>query len=410
MSDLSSFNITHFAGGKQNLKLVDSIPARASANLNPSSTSAASPSAAPLSVFSSNQSSSASSSPSFPPTLLQLFYPKDSINPAQKPQGGAEFYAHPIDLQSSSSSSIPPNGSTRRGTGAQNVSLEYQVFFPADFEWVWGGKLPGLYGGREGCSGGKDAGAMECFSTRLMWRSEGQGELYLYAPRDKQSAALCNDPQSVCDAEYGFSVGRGSFRFKRGDWTRVRQTVVLNTPGERDGWFWLDVDGVRVIQRWDVFYRDVPGAMGRSGSGQGRGTNEGKEVGGKTEGGGKGRDGKGDKDAPSEGGLFGSGGLLDGILRRRRRDGLVSRGRMPLIGEDGEQQFFDVGSQGQSDDEDSGSKLSSSEESESEDDELHATGFSGLFFSTFFGGHEKGWASPKDQYVWFKGFAMTVNG
>lgn len=38
-----------------------------------------------------------------------------------------------------------------------------------------------------------------------------------------------------------------------------------------------------------------------------------------------------------------------------------------------------------------------------------AFGFTGIFFSTFFGGHDPSWATPKDQYMWFKGFALTIN-
>ena len=38
-----------------------------------------------------------------------------------------------------------------------------------------------------------------------------------------------------------------------------------------------------------------------------------------------------------------------------------------------------------------------------------AFGFTGIFFSTFFGGHDSSWATPKDQYIWFKGFALTIN-
>ena len=66
-----------------------------------------------------------------------------------------------------------------------------------------------------------------------------------YAPKDKQTRALCaTPPESVCDAEYGLSIGRGSFRFAAGNWTHVKQTVVLNTPGVQDGAFALDVDGL----------------------------------------------------------------------------------------------------------------------------------------------------------------------
>lgn len=91
---------------------------------------------------------------------MQLFYPAGSVNPTTEPQGGADFYATPLDL-----------------ADARNVSLAYSVFFPADFDWVLAGKLPGIYGGHKTCSGGDDA--LSCFSTRLMWREGGAGELYL---------------------------------------------------------------------------------------------------------------------------------------------------------------------------------------------------------------------------------------
>ncbi|KAL1746496.1 polysaccharide lyase family 14 protein [Schizophyllum fasciatum] len=227
MSDLSAFNITHFAAGSDNLRL---------ATLPPDSQPPGSP--APDDGFSllSTDEGADSSSSDASRTALQLLYPADSINPAARPLGGAEFYAAPLDLSNASS-----------------VTLTYSVYFPLNFDWVLGGKLPGLYGGRDGCSGGDPA--EDCFSTRLMWRKGGVGELYLYAPKDKQPAALCDDPHSVCDAAYGLSVGRGAFRFPAGNWTTVSQTVSLNTPGKADGGFALDVNGVRVVARDDVYYR-----------------------------------------------------------------------------------------------------------------------------------------------------------
>lgn len=36
-------------------------------------------------------------------------------------------------------------------------------------------------------------------------------------------------------------------------------------------------------------------------------------------------------------------------------------------------------------------------------------GFIGLFFSTFFGGHTSDWATPKDQYTYYKDFQMWVS-
>lgn len=80
--------------------------------------------------------------------VLRVEYPKGSSNPANEPQGGIGFYAQPVEFREE----------------AKLVVLEYKVFFPKNFDFVKGGKLPGLYGGHEGCSGGADA--TSCFSTR----------------------------------------------------------------------------------------------------------------------------------------------------------------------------------------------------------------------------------------------------
>ena len=243
MSDLTPFKITSFPGSKQNLQIVTGIPAQASAL--PTSQKS-------LTLNDILEWDNATS-------VIQAFYPANSINPAQDPQGGAQFYASPLPVSS-----------------ARNVSLSYNVFFPVDFDWVLAGKLPGLYGGHTACSGGDEA--LDCFSTRLMWREGGVGELYLvrflhmwktedltqlffweqYAPKDKQTSALCADSQSTCDSAYGLSMGRGSFTWAAGGWTSVTQTVYLNSPGQQDGQFTLDVNGERVMERSDVFYRDVP--------------------------------------------------------------------------------------------------------------------------------------------------------
>jgi hypothetical protein len=140
-TDLSAFNITHFAAGRDNLEVVAGITLGVEDSVHADEST------------SWNHWTNASA-------MLQLFYPKDSINPARWPQGGSEFYAAPLDVSK-----------------AKNVTFEYKIFFPGDFEWVKGGKLPGLYGGHTGCSGGN--AALDCFSTRLMWRAGGAGELYL---------------------------------------------------------------------------------------------------------------------------------------------------------------------------------------------------------------------------------------
>ncbi|KAI0810875.1 polysaccharide lyase family 14 protein [Irpex lacteus] len=236
MTDLASFNISYFPYGQDNVAIVNGTT---TANASADNLSLATAATGTANTESSNSSAPPQPMMNGTDAALQLFYPAGSINPESEPQGGADFYASPIDLSK-----------------ANNVTLEYSVYFPADFDWVLAGKLPGLYGGHSGCSGGNDA--RSCFSTRLMWRAKGAGELYLYAPKDKQTKELCSaPPQSVCDQEYGLSVGRGSFNFTPGAWTHVRQTVTLNTPGGQDGGFVLEVNGQEVMRRADVFYRGV---------------------------------------------------------------------------------------------------------------------------------------------------------
>lgn len=63
-----------------------------------------------------------------------------------------------------------------------------QVAFDKDFDFVNGGKLPGVYGGHGECSGGlRNTG---CFSARLMWRRNGTGEGALAWVEDQEPLKL----------------------------------------------------------------------------------------------------------------------------------------------------------------------------------------------------------------------------
>lgn len=62
-------------------------------------------------------------------------------------------------------------------------------------------------------------------------------------------------PSSVCNPDYGASLGRGSFSFKSGSWTTIRQDVWLNAPGKSDGGFNLYANGKLVLHSDEIFYR-----------------------------------------------------------------------------------------------------------------------------------------------------------
>lgn len=93
--------------------------------------------------------------------MLQVLYSNGSYS--NNNQGGAQFYSlwnPPID-----------------SGGWKTMMVSYEVAFDNDFDWVKGGKLPGLRGGSlDGCSGGNQADGDNCFSTRIMWREGGMGE------------------------------------------------------------------------------------------------------------------------------------------------------------------------------------------------------------------------------------------
>ncbi|MCE8020592.1 hypothetical protein HOP51_10815 [Halomonas sp. MCCC 1A11036] len=154
---------------------------------------------------------------------LRVHYPAGTSSPGDEPRGGAGFYSDPPSLR-----------------GAERACLSYMVRFPADFDFVRGGKLPGLYGG-EAPSGGEDVDGKNGFSMRLMWREEGEGELYPY----------------VVGFE-GDSVGRGFWHFPVGRWVTVEQEIVLNDPDLDDGIARLWVDGRPVLEQQNVVFRTTP--------------------------------------------------------------------------------------------------------------------------------------------------------
>ncbi|KAI0333119.1 hypothetical protein GY45DRAFT_350915 [Cubamyces sp. BRFM 1775] len=169
---------------------------------------------------------------------LQAHYPAGSFKPSASPQGGLSFYApgpNSVDL-----------------TTAKEATLSYSVFFEDGFDFVKGGKLPGLYGGDSdeeavSCSGGRrDNG---CFSVRFMWRTDGAGELYTYLPPSSDAnKAVCNVPPfSTCNDVFGASVGRGSFKFTPGTRATIGQRVKLNDVGKTNGEIELFVDGKSVF-------------------------------------------------------------------------------------------------------------------------------------------------------------------
>ncbi|KAE8269199.1 hypothetical protein A4X09_0g3142 [Tilletia walkeri] len=188
-----------------------------------------------------------------PRSVIEVLYPKGSSNPGGDIVGGAEFYA--LTTLGASNSTGNASCPTVNLNTAKKVTFKYSVWFPPNFQFVKGGKLPGLYGGRESCSGGDSA--QDCWSSRMMWRAQGAGELYLYVPQALQGPGICEvPPLSECNSAYGISVGRGSFKFHTGAWTHIQQTLTMGSHNSSrpDGALDVVVDGVRRFSFDKVYY------------------------------------------------------------------------------------------------------------------------------------------------------------
>ncbi|MFC4507843.1 MULTISPECIES: polysaccharide lyase [Streptomyces] len=158
--------------------------------------------------------------------LLRVRYPARSASPTvarqyDRPQGGAQLY---LTLA---------NGSV------DALHLRYYVRFPDDFDFVKGGKLPGLYGGTV-TSGRHIPDGEDGLSTRYMWRAHGAAEVYAYLPTS---------------VAHGTSLGRGSWDWPLGRWVCVEQAVRLNRPGRSDGNVTVHVDGRQVMNRGGLEFR-----------------------------------------------------------------------------------------------------------------------------------------------------------
>jgi hypothetical protein len=167
--------------------------------------------------------------------FLRLAYPAGSYVPSGSPPapiGGAQFYGAVLHI----------NGNTPLNA----LTLQYSLRFPTNFNFVKGGKLPGLYGGagNTGSGAGTVPDGTDGFTTRFMWRTNGQGEAYPYLPTSPSSG--------------GTELGKGNWHFA-GDnqWHTLRQTCVLNDVGISNGVIQAWYDGVLVLNTNGLYFRST---------------------------------------------------------------------------------------------------------------------------------------------------------
>lgn len=135
------------------------------------------------------------------------------------------------------------------------MALSYDIRFPEGFDFVKGGKLPGLFGG-SAPMGGEESTGENGFTTRFMWRQDGAGEVYLYAPYSRNEGQDVKQRPVEAGKLWGMSIGSGSWKFQPdGQFHQIRQQIQMNKPGGRNGVLRVWYDGKLVIEKTDITFR-----------------------------------------------------------------------------------------------------------------------------------------------------------
>lgn len=128
----------------------------------------------------------------------------------------------------------------RMGERGLEYTLNYDVKFDADFQFVKGGKLHGL-GPDVPITGGKTM-EPEGWSARVTFKEEGTVKSYVY----------CQNK----DRQYGVSVYAPDFNFEKDRYYAISLHVKLNEdPTEDEGFAHVYIDGKSFIQHDDVQFR-----------------------------------------------------------------------------------------------------------------------------------------------------------
>lgn len=129
----------------------------------------------------------------------------------------------------------------------EELYVAYDIRFAEGFDFVKGGKLPGLCGSdvyqapESGCNtGGGYPSGYDGWSARGMWRENGELENYVYHASQRNYYG---------DDEF-WNVSATP-----GVWHRVQHRVVLNTPGIKNGILEAWFDGTKVLSLRNLEFR-----------------------------------------------------------------------------------------------------------------------------------------------------------
>lgn len=143
--------------------------------------------------------------------------------------------------------------------GYEELFLTYRIRFDENFDFVRGGKLPGLAGGAANTGGNKPNGT-DGWSARMMWRTDGSGGSSLN-PDEANLVQYLYHPDQPTNFGHDQKWDDGSNgqwkKFESDQWYHMQHRVVMNTPGQDDGILQAWFDGEMVLDVQDIRYRDT---------------------------------------------------------------------------------------------------------------------------------------------------------
>lgn len=128
---------------------------------------------------------------------------------------------------------------------ADSYFLSYKIKFDNNFDFVKGGKLPGLAGGTAN-SGGKIPTGYDGWSARLMFWEEGKLSFYMYFPTQSSKWG---------ERLYFTNLIGDTIKAQRGKWHTIKQYVKMNTPNKKDGIVQGWIDGEEVLFADTILFR-----------------------------------------------------------------------------------------------------------------------------------------------------------
>jgi len=126
----------------------------------------------------------------------------------------------------------------------ETVFLNYKLFISPGFDFVKGGKLPGLGGGR-GNTGGKVPNGRDGWSVRFMFKELGEMCAYLYYP------AM---PDGFGEKIF-LKSGGSRFLLPKGKWIKVGLEVQMNETGKENGLLRCFIDDELMLEKRGILFR-----------------------------------------------------------------------------------------------------------------------------------------------------------